>query len=94
MAVVITVSKQSVTKVREKLYRITLNMAAMDGEVELINRNFSQYYRTGDVVGTAVNKFYNDMQASIPDYIEEQNIYNAAALDSALVTLKEGLTWQ
>ena len=94
MAVVIDVAKVAVNKVRDRLYPIILKLTVSDGGVEVINENFSQYYRTGDVPTTVVNRFCHDMQACISDYKEEQNIYNAAALDSAIVTLKEGLKWQ
>ena len=94
MTVEITVSKVSVTKVRDKLYTIVLNLTATGDAVELINKDFSQYYRTGDVVSTVVNRFYHDMQDSIDDYIAEQDIYNAQALDNAINTLEGNLVWQ
>lgn len=91
--VIISVSKESVMKVRAGLYRIVLKMVVMEEEITLIDQDFSQYYRTGDVPATVVNRFHQDMQVSISNYIEEQNIYNAAALDSAIATLKEALIW-
>lgn len=94
MAVVIDVAKVAVNKVRDKLYSIVLKLTVLDGEAELINQNFSQYYRTGDVPTTVVNRFCEDMQACISDHIEEVAISNAAALDAAIVTLKEDLIWQ
>jgi hypothetical protein len=94
MAVVIDVAKVAVNKVRDKLYSIVLKLIVIDGEVELINENFSQYYRTGDVPAIVVNRFCVSMQAGISDYIEAQNIYNAVALDNAIEDLEGGLTWQ
>ena len=94
MTVEISVSKVSVTKVREKLYTIVLNLTVTEDAVELINHDFSQYYRTGDVVSTVVNRFYTDMQNCISDYIAAQDIYDAQALDNAVNNLEDNLVWQ
>ena len=94
MVVEISVSKVSVTKVRDKLYTIVLNLTATENAVELINKDFSQFYRTGDAPATVVNRFYSDMQNAIGDYISAQNIYDAAALDNAITTLEGNLVWQ
>jgi hypothetical protein len=94
MVVVITVSKESVIKVRHKLYCISLNLTATEDASELINRSFRQYYRTGDSPSVVVNRFCADMQAAITDYIEAQAIYDAAALDNAITVLEDGLKWE
>ena len=94
MVVEITVSKVSVSKIRSKLYGIVLNLTATENAVTLINKNFIQLYRTGDAPATVVNRFYYDMQTCISDYIEEQDIYNAAALDNAITNLEGNLIWQ
>jgi hypothetical protein len=90
----ITVSKVSVDKVREKLYRISLNLTVTEDESELINQTFQEYYRSGDVPSVVVNRFYANMQAVITGFIEAQAIYDAAALDNAITYLETSLKWE
>ena len=88
----ITITKISVKLVQDKLYSITLNMKYLDGEVILIDQDFTQKYRTGDNVGVIINKFKVVMQKVITDYKAEQVIYTASTLDTAIATLQNGLT--
>ena len=90
----IDVSKVSVSKIREKLYCIVLNLLVKDGETTLINKNFSQLHKIGHTPAYTINKFYVVMQTCISDYISEMDIYNSAALDSAISTLEGNLAWQ
>ena len=87
----ITITKISVKLVQDKLYSIILNMKYLDGEVVLIDQNFTQRYRTGDNVGVIVNKFKVVMQKVIDDYKAEQVIFTASSLNTAITTLQSGL---
>jgi len=87
----ITITKISVKLVQDKLYSITLNMKYLDGEVILIDQDFTQKYRTGDNVGVIINKFKVVMQKVITDYKAEQVIYTASTLDTAITNLQNGL---
>ena len=88
----ITITKISVKLSQDKLYSITLNMKYLNGEMVLIDQDFTQKYRTGDDVGVIINKFKVVMQKVITDYKAEQVIYTASALDTAIATLQNGLT--
>ena len=92
--VTIDVSKVSVRKVQEKMYAVTLNLKVTEGAMELININFTENHKIGNTPAYTVNKFLVTMQACISDYIAEQGIYNAVALDNAIATLEGGLIWQ
>jgi len=87
----ITITKISVKLTQDKLYSITLNMKYLDGEVILIDQDFTQKYRTGDNVGVIINKFKVVMQKVITDYKAEQVIYTASTLDTAITNLQNGL---
>ena len=87
----ITITKISVKLVQDKLYSIILNMKYLNGEVVLIDQDFTQRYRTGDNVGVIINKFKVVMQKVITDYKAEQVIYTASTLDTAITNLQNGL---
>jgi len=87
----ITITKISVKLTQDKLYSITLNMKYLDGEVILIDQDFTQKYRTGDNVGVIINKFKVVMQKVIDDYKAEQVIFTASSLNTAITTLQSGL---
>ncbi len=91
MALVITVTKKSVTRQIPKLYSITLNLTCTDAGITVINQDFSQNYRTGNNIATIVNKFLPIMQEVIDNYKAEQQIFTAAQLDTVIVTLKGNL---
>jgi hypothetical protein len=91
MALSIIVTKKSVTLSQEGLYQITLNLQYLDGSTVLIDRDFSENYWTGQTPAFVVGKFKEKMQKAIDDYKAAQIIYNSAALDTAITTLKNGL---
>ena len=76
------------------MYAVTLKLTVTDGVTELISQDFTDNHKIGNTVAYTVARFLGAMQTAIDDYRAEQNIYNAAALNSALTTLKEGLQWQ
>ena len=87
----IQITKKSVNLIQDKLYSIILNMKYLDGEIALIDRDYTQKYRTGDNIGVIINKFKTTMQKAIDDYKAEQTIYSATALNTAITTLQNGL---
>jgi len=89
----ISVTKVSVSEVQPKLFSITLNLKVVDGETTLIDQNFSEKYRTGDAPSKTTLKLGRAMQAAIDEYQSEQELYNKAALDTAISTLEGALTW-
>ena len=85
------VTKVSVNKRQEKLFSIVLNMKLMDGETELLSKDFSENYRTGNNVSDIVAKLQVDMQAAIDNYSSEQAIFNHAQMDTAVTILQGNL---
>ena len=63
----------------------------MDGEVELLSRNFSKLYRIGDSIATIVGRLQTEMQKAIDDYKLKQALFTNATFDSALATLQSNL---
>lgn len=91
MALTVTVTKKSVSYVMDKMWHVTLNMSLKDDLVEVLNRDYSVRYRTGDSVTEKVTKFIDLMQDDINKYKLEQQIYTAAALDTAVTSVQNGL---
>ena len=91
MALTVAVTKKSVTLTQDGLYNVTLNMQYLNDAVVLINQDFSENYWVGQTPAFVVGKFKEKMQKAIDDYKAAQLIFNAAALDTAITTLKNGL---
>ena len=91
MALVATVTKSSVSKVMPKLWNIVLNMTLIDDGVEVINKDYSVRYRTGDHIPSKTDEFTSMMQYDIDKYKSEQVIYTAAALNTAVADIGEAL---
>jgi len=91
MALTVLVTKKSVTKVMDKLWDVSVNMVLTDNAVEVINKDYSLHYRTGDSVGAKQTAWIAMMQADIDKYKSEQGIYNAAALDTVVTNVGNAL---
>ena len=91
MVLTVTVTKKSVSLVMDKMWNVTLNMSLKDDLVEVLNRDYSIRYRTGDSIATKTAKFIELMQTDINKYKSEQQIYTASALDTAVTNVQNGL---
>ena len=91
MVLVATVTKEAVNKNITNVYDVIMNMVLTDDAVEVINRDYSIRYRSGDAIGGKTNELIAQMQEDIDDYKAEQVIYNAAAFDTAVATVQAGL---
>jgi len=91
MALTKEVTKKPVTKIMDKMWNITVNLILNNDAIEVLNKDFSVRYRTGDVISTKEAEFIKLMQASIDAYKSEQQIYNAPALDTAVTNISNGL---
>ena len=87
MALTINVTKKSVTLQMPKLYNITLNLTCLDEQQEVLNKDFSVRYRTGDNIDDKASKFLKMMQYEINKYLEEQNIFNHTKMDNLVTYL-------
>ncbi len=92
MALVILVTKKAVNKVQDGLFNITLNLLVTDGAVPVINKDFTQKYRTGDDIPAKALKFQEVMQAEIAKYKSEDVIYDTALLTNVVTWLNANLT--
>jgi len=85
------ITKVSVNLVMEKMWHITLNLKLMDGVDELLSKDFSERYRTGQTISEIVERFREDMQAEIEKYKSEQQISNNPQLATAITNLQNSL---
>ena len=91
-----SISTIELTKIRviepmPKMYAITVNLKCLDGETELLNKDFTINHKIPNSVDYSVDKFRIMMQEEIDKYKREQQILNAQILDSAIVELKGNL---
>ena len=91
MALTATVTKKQVRKVINNLFGISMNMVLTDGEVEVINKDYTIRYRKGDVISEKINQLVNSMQDDIDKYKEESVLYNNAQLDTAVSSVQAAL---
>ena len=92
--VTINITKVSVTEPQAKMYAITLNLKVTEGAEVLIDRNFTENHKIGNSIEYTINRFNKKMQVAIDKYKREQGILNSSQLDSAIIVLEGGLTWQ
>jgi hypothetical protein len=91
MTLAITVTKKSVSKNMDKLWNISMNMTLFDETVEVINKDYSIRYISGDDIVEKTNQLKIQMQADINKYKAEQAIFMNAQLDTAVSTVQAGL---
>ena len=98
MALTITVSKNSVSKVMEKLFSISLNLKCEDEigsppvQTTVINKSFSVLFRPGtDSISEKEAELQKQMQDEINKYSNEQAIFNNAQLDTVVDNLNINL---
>lgn len=91
MALVATVTKKSVSKIMDKMWHITMNLVLTDNSVEVLTKDHSVRYRTGDSISGKVSEFIDLMQYDIDKYKSEQNIFTNAQLDTAVTNVQAGL---
>ena len=84
----IELNKVRVVEPIPKMFAITLKLKCMDGETELINRDFTINHKIGNSIDYSIDKFKDQMQDEIEKYKREQQILNAQILDTAIETLK------
>ena len=87
----INTSKQSVTKVQEKLFNILVHLKVFDATVLVIDEDFSVRYRTGDNISLKKDKLYQDMVLRIQQYLDEQVIFTAAQLTTVVASIETDL---
>ena len=91
MALTIAVTKKAVVLQMPKLWNITLNMVCTDDTVEVINKDFSVRYRTGQDIEDKATEIKEDMQAEINKYNSEQQIFDHAKMDLLVTYLNNNL---
>jgi len=91
MALVATVTKAGVTKVMDKMWNISMNLALTDDSVEVINADYSVRYRTGDSVAAKESEFIALMQTDIDKYKSEKTIYDVPAFGTAVTNVGAAL---
>ncbi len=87
MALSTIITKKSVSESQERLYQITLNMKYQDGTTILLDQDFTERYKTGQVISIILERFKEQMKLAIRHYKEAQVIFNAAALDAVVTNL-------
>ena len=87
MALTLQISKKAVSKVRPRMWNITMNLVLLDDLVEVLNKDYSVKFRTGDVMKDKEIEFAKMMQADINKYKAEQNILTSTTFDNAVANV-------
>jgi hypothetical protein len=93
MALSGTVTKKSVTKSLDKLYHITVNFSLKDGTTEVLNRDYSIEYRTGDTVSSKQTELLRQIQSDVDNYKAEQAIFAASQFTTVVTNLNNGIAY-
>ncbi len=95
MALIVEVTKVSVTEQMDKLWNIVLKLRLLDDvpdpDVEVFNRNYSIRYRTGEDIANKEAKLRVTMQEAVDDYKAEQVIFDHAKMDTMVTNLNNNL---
>ena len=92
MALLAVVAKKSVVYVQPKLHDITFNLTLKEDTVEVLSKDFSIQFFQGDSPATKVAKVIEDMQVEINQYKSAKAIFDNATLDTAVASIKSGLS--
>jgi len=85
MANTAIITKQSVTKMTDTDYQITIHAVFKDGADAIIfEKDYSERYYSALDIDTVKAKLQNQMIADWDLYVAEQVIFNAAAFDTAV----------
>jgi len=91
MALVATVTKARVIEKQKNLWNVVVNMVLTDGGVEVLNKDYSVEYIPGDVIANKQATLYAMMEEDKDKYASEQNIFDAAALDTVVANIQTTL---
>ena len=89
----ITVTKKSVSKPRDGMFSVTLNLKVLDAEEVLIDRDFTEVHKIEKTIDYTLAKFTEDMQGVIDNYKAELAVFESSQLDTAVSTLQTNLTY-
>ncbi len=92
MALTATITKKSVTTSQKDLYAVTINLSLNDGATEVLNKDYTDKYRTGQNISTIVAKFIKTINLDIANYKEAKVIFDAAGFNTAITNIQNGLT--
>jgi len=91
MTLTATVTKKSVSYAQPKLHNITFNLILKEDTVEVLNKDVSCNFHSGDTASTKVALMIDLMQIEIDKYKAEQVIFNSTALNNAVTSIQNGL---
>ncbi len=87
-----TITKKTVTTSQKDLYAITINLSLKDGVTEVLNKDYTDKYRTGQNISAIVAKFIKTINLDIVDYKAAKVIFDAAGFNTAITNIQNGLT--
>lgn len=80
MALEATVTKQSVSKLNEDDYKITIHVVIIDElEAVILEKDYSERYYSATSVGTVKSKLQDQIVNDWDELVSEESIYDAAA---------------
>lgn len=93
MAYTVTMSKESVFKGTDGIYRVTLGITVTDGAVEVFSSSLTARYNPASTDLTALKlAIQEELKAQWDKFVAEQGILNAAELDTMLSEIQTAAT--
>ena len=92
MAYTATITKESVTRLTDDDYQVSIHVFVKD-ELEniILEKDYSERYYSALDVDTVRLKLQNQIKADWDKYLAEQTIYNAAQFDGVISQLESAL---
>ena len=93
MAYVAEITKQSVVKISEKDYQITIDVQVTDDSIPevVFTQSFSKRYNSDWTIADINSALQNKIKAAWDKYIAEQDIYDATAFDNVVSSLQTAM---
>ena len=91
MAFVSTVTKQSVEKLNEADYRITIHVLIEEDSTTVFEGDYSTRYYGQTPIGDVRTNLQNQIKADWDKYVDEQDIFDAAAFDTMVSQIESAL---
>lgn len=92
MAYTVEISKESVTKLNQDDYQITIHCVVKDGSANVVlERDYSERYHSVMSISSVKAKLQAQMQTDWDKFVAEQQIFNHSQFDNVLAELQSAV---
>ena len=91
MVLSIIVTKKQVTFIQTNLWLITLNFVLNDRITDVLNKDVSVKYRTGQAIAHINQEFINIIQKEVDNYKSEQFLLTHTQLNNRVILIQNNI---